>query len=51
MKKWENATLEVLEINATAGGSIYDTTQDGEAWWNADQGRWETPSGHDPASK
>lgn len=44
-KTWENATLEALEINATAGGPKYNTTQDADAWWNEDQNRWETPSG------
>ena len=49
-KNWEEAKIETLEINATAGGPIYDTTADGESWWNEGQNRWETPSGHDKTS-
>ena len=44
-KTWENATMETLEITATAGGPKYNKTQDGEVWWNEDKDRWETPSG------
>lgn len=49
-KTWQNATLETLEINATAGGPVYNTTADGETWWNEDQNRWETPSGQEGLS-
>ncbi len=46
-KAWENATLESLEFVATAGGSIYNETQDAEAWWHEEENRWEIPVGED----
>ena len=49
-KTWENATMETLEITATAGGTILNNTQDGETWWNEDQNRWERPCGEEPRS-
>ena len=44
-KTWENATMETLEITATAGGPIFNKNQDGEAWWNQGENRWEIPVG------
>ena len=46
-KTWENATMEALEITATAGGPVLNDTQDGETWWNKDQNRWERPFGEE----
>lgn len=50
MRKWEEASLEVLEINATAGGPVLNDTQDGETWWNKDQNRYERPCGEEKKS-
>lgn len=44
-KTWENATMETLEITATAGGPVLNDTQDGDTWWNEDLNRWERPFG------
>ncbi len=46
-RTWENATIEALEITATAGGPVYNDTQDGEAWWNQAENRWEKPVGEE----
>lgn len=56
MKKiWEDASIETLEITETAGGTVYNTTQDGEVWWDptavnpdGSLGRWNTPTGENP---
>ena len=50
MKKWENATMEALEINATAGGPILNDTQDGVTWWDSDKNAWQIPVGEDETS-
>lgn len=49
-KAFKEAELMELNITATAGGQIYDNVVDGDAWYNEEQGRWETPSGHNPTN-
>lgn len=49
MKTWKEATMEVLEISSTAGGAIFNTTQDGDAWY--DGRHWNIPTGEDPISR
>ena len=44
-KTWLNPEIENLEITKTAGGPIFNTTQDGEIWWNKEENRYEIPVG------
>lgn len=51
MKKvWLNAEMTELEIKETAGGPVFNMTQDGAVWWNPDKGEkgeYEIPVGED----
>lgn len=39
-KTWENATIETLEVAATAGGTINNQQVDSEIYWNEEKGTW-----------
>ena len=44
-KQWNNPEISQLGIDETQGGVHYNSTPDGDPWYDTAHKTWQTPSG------